>query len=119
MVHIWREIFAALTALQGPYSVAVHQPEGGPDIRRLARAHFGAATPITSLAHAGHVLAAVSDGSASVGVLPLPGEDDPDIHSYGAGSRFNIFEDKNVWVGIDVARGPEDWAWYIQVNHPW
>ena len=31
MVHIWREIFAALTALQGPFSVAVHQPEGGPD----------------------------------------------------------------------------------------
>ena len=75
VVHIWREIFAALTALQGPYSVAVHQPEGGPDTRRLARAHFGAATPITSLAHAGHVLAAVSDGSASVGVLPLPEED--------------------------------------------
>jgi hypothetical protein len=78
VVHIWREIFAALTALQGPYSVAAHQPEGGPDIRRLARAHFGAATPITSLAHAGHVLAAVSDGSASVGVLPLPEEDDPE-----------------------------------------
>ena len=79
VVHIWREIFAALTALQGPFSVAVHQPEGGPDTRRLARAHFGAATPITSLAHAGHVLAAVSDGSASVGVLPLPveGEAEP------------------------------------------
>jgi len=76
VVHIWREIFAALTALQGPFSVAVHQPEGGPDYRRLARAHFGATTPITSLAHAGHVVAAVSDGSASVGVLPLPVEGD-------------------------------------------
>jgi len=76
VIHIWREIFAALTALQGPFSVAVHQPEGGPDTRRLARAHFGAATPITRLAHAGHVIAAVSDGSASVGVLPLPEETD-------------------------------------------
>ena len=76
VVHIWREIFAALTALQGPFSVALHQPETGPDYRRLARAHFGAATPITSLAHAGHVVAAVSDGSASVGVLALPDETD-------------------------------------------
>ncbi|MCP4328728.1 MAG: chorismate mutase [Alphaproteobacteria bacterium] len=78
VLHIWREIFAALTRLQGPYSVAVLQPEGAPDYRRLARAHFGAFTPITPLARAGHVVAAVRDGSASVGVLPMPDEDDPE-----------------------------------------
>ena len=41
------------------------------------------------------------------------------INTVGAGSRFNIFKDQNIWVGIDIARGPEEWAWYIQVNHPW
>ncbi len=78
VLQIWREIFAALTALQGPYSVAVLQSEGGPDLRGLARAQFGAFSPITVLARAGHVVAAVRDGSASVGVLPLPDEDDPE-----------------------------------------
>jgi len=24
-----------------------------------------------------------------------------------------------VWVGVDIARGPEDWNYYIQVGHPW
>jgi chorismate mutase/prephenate dehydratase len=76
VVQIWREIIAALTALQGPYSVAVYHPEGGPDYRSLARRHFGAVTPITTLARERQVVAAVSDGSASVGVLPLPDDDD-------------------------------------------
>jgi hypothetical protein len=41
------------------------------------------------------------------------------INTYGAGTRFNIFKDQKIWVGLDIARGPEDWAWYVQVNHPW
>jgi hypothetical protein len=46
--------------------------------------------------------------------------DDADaIYATGAGARFNVFKDQKIWVGLDIARGPEDWAWYIQVNHPW
>lgn len=41
------------------------------------------------------------------------------IYNFGFGGRYNIFEEHNVWVGIDIARGPEDWNWYIQVGHPW
>jgi len=41
------------------------------------------------------------------------------IHNFGFGGRYNIFEAHNVWVGLDIARGPEDWNWYIQVGHPW
>ncbi|MCP3981804.1 MAG: BamA/TamA family outer membrane protein [bacterium] len=41
------------------------------------------------------------------------------IYAGGVGSRFNVFKDQNIWVGIDIARGPEEWAWYVQVNHPW
>jgi hypothetical protein len=46
--------------------------------------------------------------------------ENPDsIYNFGAGGRYNIFEAHNVWVGVDIARGPEDWNYYIQVGHPW
>jgi hypothetical protein len=46
--------------------------------------------------------------------------ENPDsIYNFGVGGRYNIFEAHNVWVGLDIARGPEDWNYYIQVGHPW
>ena len=46
--------------------------------------------------------------------------DNPDsIYNFGVGGRYRVFESHNVWAGIDIARGPEDWNWYIQVGHPW
>ncbi|MFC1689134.1 hypothetical protein ACFL0N_00570 [Pseudomonadota bacterium] len=46
--------------------------------------------------------------------------ENPDsIYNFGFGGRFNIFEAHDVWVGLDIARGPEDWNYYIQVGHPW
>ena len=44
---------------------------------------------------------------------------DQSIYNYGLGGRYNIFEAQNIWVGIDIARGPEDTNWYIQVGHAW
>jgi hypothetical protein len=41
------------------------------------------------------------------------------IYSYGLGGRYQIFQAQNIWVGLDVARGPEDTYWYIQVGHAW
>jgi hypothetical protein len=41
------------------------------------------------------------------------------IYNFGFGGRYNIFQEHNVWVGMDIARGPEAWNWYIQVGHPW
>lgn len=41
------------------------------------------------------------------------------IYSYGLGGRYKIFEAQNIWVGLDIARGPEETNWYIQVGHPW
>lgn len=46
-------------------------------------------------------------------------ETDQNIYSYGLGGRYRIFEAQNIWVGIDIARGPEDTYWYIQVGHAW
>jgi chorismate mutase-like protein len=75
IVRIWREIFAAVTALQGPFAVAVYAPEGSFGYRNLARDHFGWRTPITAYRSAGQVLEEVSDGRTTVGVLPVPVED--------------------------------------------
>jgi hypothetical protein len=41
------------------------------------------------------------------------------IYNYGVGGRYLVFEAHKVWMGIDIARGPEEWNWYIQVGHPW
>jgi hypothetical protein len=45
--------------------------------------------------------------------------DNDSVYTGGAGTRFKVFKSQNIWVRLDVARGPEDWTWYIQVNHPW
>jgi hypothetical protein len=44
---------------------------------------------------------------------------DQNIRAYGLGGRYKIFEAQNIWVGIDIAKGPEDYAWYIQVGQAW
>ena len=44
---------------------------------------------------------------------------DQNIYAYGLGGRYKIFDAQNIWVGIDIARGPEETNWYIQVGHPW
>lgn len=42
-----------------------------------------------------------------------------DITAWGFGARWLALPAKNAWVGIDVARGPEEDAFYIQLAHPW
>lgn len=44
---------------------------------------------------------------------------DTDINAFGIGVRFKAIKQHNVWVGLDLAKGPEDYAWYLQVGHPW
>lgn len=41
------------------------------------------------------------------------------IYNFGLGGRYKVLEAHNVWMGIDLARGPDDWNGYIQVGHPW
>ena len=42
-----------------------------------------------------------------------------DIYNFGVGGRFRLSRDNNVWLGADIARGPEDMYWYIQVGQAW
>jgi chorismate mutase len=78
LLRIWREILGATVRLQGPFSLAVHGgvDDDRRDCRRLARDEYGALTPSTVCSTVGQVFRAVYDGTASVGVLPLPREDD-------------------------------------------
>jgi chorismate mutase/prephenate dehydratase len=75
VVQIWREIIASSTRLQGPFTVAVYAASGAE--LDLARAQFGVLTPLLPMGSVGPVLAALEDGQAQLGVLPLP-EDTPD-----------------------------------------
>ena len=75
VIQIWREIIASSTRLQGPFAVAVYA--ASPTELDLARAQFGVLTPLLPMSSIGPVLAALEDGQAQLGVLPLP-EDTPD-----------------------------------------
>jgi chorismate mutase / prephenate dehydratase len=76
LVRMWRELLAATTRQQTPVSLAVHAPADNPSIWDLARDHFGSTTPIARSESAGQAIRAVSDGSATIAVLPLPHDDD-------------------------------------------
>ena len=51
-------------------------PDTRPAFWDLARDHFGTHTPLTAFETIGQVLRAVIEGQATIGVLPLPQEDD-------------------------------------------
>jgi chorismate mutase / prephenate dehydratase len=76
LVRMWRELLAATTRLQTPMSISVFAAQQGIATWDLARDHFGSATPMVRVESATQALRSVSDGSATVGVLPLPHDDD-------------------------------------------
>ncbi|KAF0138840.1 MAG: chorismate mutase [Rhodospirillaceae bacterium] len=76
ITRLWREIFGALVGLQGPFALAVYMPKRGAGYLELARDQYGAYTPATSYTSVGQVIWAVTDGSATIGVLPMPQEDE-------------------------------------------
>ncbi len=41
------------------------------------------------------------------------------IKSVGAGVRFQALQEQDIWIGLDIAKGPEDYAWYIQIGQGW
>jgi chorismate mutase len=75
--RLWRELFAATTAMQGPYVVAVCEVQPGAGFVAAAREHFGMLTPLRAHRSPAQALAEVSSGSATVAVLPMPAEDEP------------------------------------------
>ncbi|MXV51157.1 BamA/TamA family outer membrane protein [Pedobacter sp. HMF7647] len=45
--------------------------------------------------------------------------DDPLVYSYGTGFRYLIARKFKLRMGVDVARGPEDWAYYVVFGSSW
>ncbi len=78
LTRIWREIMTAMLRLQGPFAVAVYGPESVGAYRDLARDHFGGAVPATIHQSTRSVVNAVTEASTTVGVLPLPVDEDAD-----------------------------------------
>jgi chorismate mutase len=76
LVRIWRELLAGTTTMQGGFSLAVCDTDQGAAFTQLAREHFGALTPLRAYGSAGQALADVSQGGASVAVLPYPSDID-------------------------------------------
>lgn len=75
MVRLWREMMCEFTRLQGPFAIAVHAADGAPGLWDMARDHFGSQTPMSAQPTPSQVIHAVTDGSATVGVLPLPSDE--------------------------------------------
>lgn len=58
-------------------------------------------------------------GHGFVDNLKPANKTEDDINAWGLGARWLALPTKNVWVGLDLARGPEEDAFYIQLAHPW
>jgi chorismate mutase len=76
LARIWRELFAASIAMQGPFVVAVCELDPAAGYTQAAREHFGALTPLRIHRSPAQAMAEVSARSAAVAVLPLPLEDE-------------------------------------------
>lgn len=74
LVRIWRELLAGTTSMQGGFSLAVGDVEPGGAVTQLARAHFGALTPLRAYGSGEQAMADVAQGGASVAVLPFPSD---------------------------------------------
>ena len=74
VVRIWRELLAGTTSMQGGFSLAVCDSDHGAPFTQLAREHFGALTPLRTYTSPGQALVDVSQGVASVAVLPYPSD---------------------------------------------
>lgn len=78
LCRMWRELIVATLSMEGPFSMAVFMPEGDGNFRDLARDQYGSFTSMTGYAAERRVIEAVSSRDATVGILPMPREDDPD-----------------------------------------
>jgi chorismate mutase len=75
--RLWRELFAATTAMQGNFVITVCEPDPPGGFATLAREHFGVSTPLRVYRSPAQAIADVSSGAATAAVLPLPAEEEP------------------------------------------
>lgn len=73
LLRLWREMIIGSLCLEGPFSVAVFDGRGDGEFWDLSRDHFGSFAPMRAHRSATEVVTEISAGSATVGVLPVPG----------------------------------------------
>lgn len=78
VIRMWREMISGNLMMQGPFKVSVHAPERDRQLWTVARDHFGGTSPMVAVGQAIQAVRAVSDGSATVGVVPWPESDESD-----------------------------------------
>ncbi len=76
VVRIWNAITAASTLLQGGLTVAYCSIGDVVAADRMVHGRFGAGVPVVSVPTPAQVIMAVTSGEASVGVVPVPRQDD-------------------------------------------
>jgi len=76
LVRLWRELISGMVSVQAPLTVAVFMPDRGTGYLELARDQYGYSTTMTPWRSPGQVVHAVAEGSAQVGILPMPDRDE-------------------------------------------
>lgn len=78
VVRMWREMITALTSIQGPFAVAVLATDERRGYWDVARDHFGSVVTMNAVNSPAAALRAVSEGTATVGIVPYPAEGEGD-----------------------------------------
>ncbi|GFE82717.1 hypothetical protein GCM10011487_47170 [Steroidobacter agaridevorans] len=94
------------------------------DQRGIAKSRYQGDAVVTTEFEARYALDARWSGVTFAGVgraADSSGDlhDAPDRWSGGIGARYLIARLLELQVGVDVARGPEEWAFYIQMGNGW
>ncbi|MEK0084040.1 chorismate mutase [Benzoatithermus flavus] len=75
LLRMWRELLAATTRAQAPFTVAVQVPPDQPALWDVARDHFGSLTPMLRTESGSQALRLLAEDVSRLAVLPLPGEE--------------------------------------------
>lgn len=74
---VWRQLLGATARLQTDFAIAVLARDGTPGpYWEIARGHYGGGATLVEYGSPNQVVVSVAGGTASVGLLPLPQEDD-------------------------------------------
>ncbi|MEK9725843.1 MAG: chorismate mutase [Rhodospirillaceae bacterium] len=73
--RIWRELIVATLSFEGPFSVAVFNPEDEPGYWDLARDQYGTFSEMVRHGSARAAVEAVRERKATLGILPFPHRD--------------------------------------------
>jgi chorismate mutase/prephenate dehydratase len=76
LARLWRELFAATTAMQHNHLVTVCETDPCNAFVQCAREHFGALTPLRVHGSPAQAIGEVSAGNATAAVLPMPTEEE-------------------------------------------